>query len=183
MSNILRNSSQARKKPHTHTHTHTHCHTASFYTFQRPTIIFFAAKQEPYPNAYLLTKKIEAKMSGECASRQIQDRTSYGSRQTNEREDSELGPNDSPDIPGRGETLDIPGLSSGDTTVISVMMIMSILSALCWDTPHDRRRSLEAWCHLMCELIPSQLTTFSVKNSVKNNNNNVSCNCTNENYD
>ena len=36
-------------------------------------------------------------------------------RQKNKRGDSKVESNDSPEIPDRGETLDIPGLPSGDT--------------------------------------------------------------------
>ena len=41
------------------------------------------------------------------------DRESNRTRQKNERGDSKVESNDSPDIPDRGETSDIPGLLSG----------------------------------------------------------------------
>ena len=41
------------------------------------------------------------------------DRKSNRSRQKNKRGDSKVESNDSPDIPDREETSDIPGLSSG----------------------------------------------------------------------
>ena len=44
-----------------------------------------------------------------------QDRNSDGSRQKKKRGDSYVESNDSPKIPDRGETSDIPGLPSGDT--------------------------------------------------------------------
>ena len=71
-----------------------------------------AAKQEPYQKAYLLTKNTEeflGKKSGEWAS-----------RQKNERRDSKVESNDSPEIPDRRETSDVPGLlseRSGQTRV------------------------------------------------------------------
>ena len=41
------------------------------------------------------------------------DRKSNRVRQKNKRGDSKVESNDSPEIPDRGETSDIPGLSSG----------------------------------------------------------------------
>ena len=41
------------------------------------------------------------------------DRKSNRTRQKNKRADSKVASNDSPEIPDRGETSDIPGLLSG----------------------------------------------------------------------
>ena len=84
-------------------------------------LLLLAAKQEPYKKAYLLTNNIEefsVKSLGEWASRQKKrrkkrDRESDRTRQTNKRGDSKVESNDSPEIPDRGETSDIPGLPSG----------------------------------------------------------------------
>ena len=47
------------------------------------------------------------------AGRKRQDRKSNRTRQLNKRGDSKVESNDSPEIPDRGETSDIPGLPSG----------------------------------------------------------------------
>ena len=79
--------------------------------------LLLTAKQEPYKKAYLLTKNME-EFSGKSlekrASRQKTiDRKGNRSRQKNKRGDSKVESNDSPVIPDRGETSDIPGLTSG----------------------------------------------------------------------
>ena len=83
-------------------------------------LLLLAAKQEPYKKAYLLTKNIEefsGKSSGEWTSRQKKDKTGrvirLRTRQKNKRGDSKVESNDSPEIPDREETSDIPGLPSG----------------------------------------------------------------------
>ena len=89
-------------------------------------LLLLAAKQEPYKKAYLLAKNIEefsGKSSEEWTSRQnTKDRKSNRTRQKNRRGDSEAESNDSPEIPDRGQTSDIPGLRSGvhfiDTNVL-----------------------------------------------------------------
>ena len=84
-----------------------------------PTTLFLlAAKQEPYKKAYLLTKYIEefsGKSLEERASGQktIRQRKGNRTRQKNKRGDSKVDSNDSPEIPDRGETSDIPCLPSG----------------------------------------------------------------------
>ena len=80
--------------------------------------LLLTAKQEPYKKAYLLTKNIEefsGKSLEERASRKkmIKDRKGNRTRQKNKRGDSKVESNDSPEIPDRGETSDIPGLPSG----------------------------------------------------------------------
>ena len=50
------------------------------------------------------------------AGRKKQDRKSNRTRQKNKRGDSKVESNDSPEIPDRGETSDIPGLPSGVVT-------------------------------------------------------------------
>ena len=87
-----------------------------------PTNLFLlAAKEEPYKKAYLLTKNIEAfsgKSSEEWTNRQGKKkiRQNNRARQKNKRGDSKVESNDSPEIPGRRETSDIPGLPLGDVT-------------------------------------------------------------------
>ena len=79
--------------------------------------LLLTAKQEPYKKASLLTKNIEefsGKSLEERASRQkMKDRKGNRTRQKNKRRDSKVESNDSPEIPDRGETSDIPGLPSG----------------------------------------------------------------------
>ena len=81
-------------------------------------LLLLAAKQEPYKKAYLLKKNIEefyGKSLEERTSRQTKyDRKVNRTRQKNKRGDSQVESNDSPEIPDRGETSDIPGLPSGD---------------------------------------------------------------------
>ena len=77
-----------------------------------------AAEQEPHKKACLLTKNIEefsGKSSEEWASRQKKDKTERGTGlgRKNKRGDSKVESNDSPEIPDRGETSNIPGLPSG----------------------------------------------------------------------
>ena len=69
--------------------------------------------------AYLFTKNIE-----EFSGKSLEERTSRQkkirqkgnrTRQKNKRGDSKVESNDSPEIPDRGETSDIPGLPSGAT--------------------------------------------------------------------
>ena len=83
-------------------------------------LLFLAAKQEPYKKASLLTENIEefcGKGSGEWASWQKEkkkkDRKSNRTKQKNKRGESKVEPNDSPEVPDKGETSDIPGLPSG----------------------------------------------------------------------
>ena len=47
------------------------------------------------------------------AGRKRSDSKSHRTKQKNKRGDSKVESNDSPEIPDRGETSDIPGLSSG----------------------------------------------------------------------
>ena len=78
--------------------------------------LLLAAKQEPYKMAYLLTKNTEEfseKSSRKWTSRQKKDRKSNRTRQKNMRRSSKVESNDSPEIPDRGKTSDIPGLPSG----------------------------------------------------------------------
>ena len=76
-----------------------------------------AAKQDPFKKAYLLTKNIEefsGKSSGEWTSRQKKsDRKRNRISQKNKTVDRKVESNDSPEIPARGKTADIPGLPSG----------------------------------------------------------------------
>ena len=79
--------------------------------------LLLTAKQEPYKKAYLLTKNSE-KFSGKKFRRkgqQAENDNTEGkrTRQKNKRGDSKVESNDSPVIPDRGETSDIPGLPSG----------------------------------------------------------------------
>ena len=53
-------------------------------------------------------------MGKEPAGRKRYDRKGNRTRQKNKRGDSKVESNDSPEIPVRGETSDIPGLPSGD---------------------------------------------------------------------
>ena len=80
-------------------------------------LLLLAAKQEPYKRAYLLTKNIE-----EFSGKKVQKKGPVGrksnsnrTRQKNKREDSTVESNDSPEIPDRGETSDIPRLPWGIT--------------------------------------------------------------------
>ena len=82
-------------------------------------LLLLAAKQEPYEKAHFLTKNIEEfsgkKVRGmdKQAEKKPKNRKSNGTRQKNKRGDSKVESNDSPEIPDRGETSDIPGLPSG----------------------------------------------------------------------
>ena len=79
--------------------------------------LLLTAKQEPYKKAYLFRKNIEefsGKSLEERASMQKRlDRKGNRIKQKNMRGDSKVESNDSPEIPDRGETSDIPGLPSG----------------------------------------------------------------------
>ena len=79
-------------------------------------LLLLTAKQELYKKAYHLTKNI-GKFSGKSleapAGRKRKDRKGNRTRQKNKRGDSQMESNDSPEIPDRGETSDIPGLPSG----------------------------------------------------------------------
>ena len=80
--------------------------------------LLLAAKQEPNQKDYLLmknTEEVSGKKSGECASRQEKrrDRKSNRTQKKNKWGDSKVESNDSPEIPDRGETSDIPSLPSG----------------------------------------------------------------------
>ena len=59
------------------------------------------------------------KSSGEWANRQKKDRKSNRTRQKNKRGDSKVESNDSPEIPDRGQTSDIPGLPSGGAMAVA----------------------------------------------------------------
>ena len=80
-------------------------------------LLVLAAQQEPYKKAYLLTENIEEFLEkvqkNGPAGRKRSDRKSKRTRQKNKRGDSKVESNDSPEIPDRGETSDIPGLPSG----------------------------------------------------------------------
>ena len=80
--------------------------------------------------ANLLTKNIE-EFSGKSlkkrASRQKKNRKGNKTRQKNKRGDSKVESNDSPEIPDRGETSDIPGLPSGDETGKNVHIFEEVL--------------------------------------------------------
>ena len=87
-----------------------------------PTNLFLlAAKQEPYKKAYLLTKNIGRKFwkklrrMDQQAGKKKDKTEKVMTRQKTKRGDSKVESNDSPAIPDRGETSDIPGLSSGAT--------------------------------------------------------------------
>ena len=77
-------------------------------------LLLLAAKQESYKKAYLLTKNIgrifwkKFRRMDQQAGKNP-DRKGNRTRQKNKREDSKVGSNDSPEIPDRGETSDIPG--------------------------------------------------------------------------
>ena len=82
-------------------------------------LLLLAAKQESYKRAYLLTKYTEefsGKSSEERTSRQKKIEKVTGLGRRNKRGDSKVESNDSPEIPDRGETSDIPGLPSGELT-------------------------------------------------------------------
>ena len=85
-------------------------------------LLLLAAEQEPYKKAYLLTKNIEDfpekkfRRMEQQAENKMTDKLSNRSRQKNKRKDSKVESNDSPEIPDRGETSDIPGLPSGGIT-------------------------------------------------------------------
>ena len=55
----------------------------------------------------------------QLAEKKGQDRKSNRTRQKNRRGNSKVESNDSPEIPHRGETSDIPGLPSGDMQTAS----------------------------------------------------------------
>ena len=82
-------------------------------------LLLLAAKQEPYKKSPSLNEKywknfLEKKfrrMDQQALKRQ--DIKSNMNRQKNRRGDSKVESNDSPEIPDRGETSDIPGLPSG----------------------------------------------------------------------
>ena len=82
-----------------------------------PTNSLLNAKQEPYKKAYLLTKNIEefsgkkVQKNGPVGRKRL-NKKSKRTRQKNNRGDSKVESNDSPEIPDRGETSDIPGLPS-----------------------------------------------------------------------
>ena len=73
-------------------------------------LLLLTAKQEPNKNAYLLTKNIE-----EFSRKSLEERASRQKKiRQNKTGDSKVESNDSPEIPDRGETSDIPGLPSGE---------------------------------------------------------------------
>ena len=59
------------------------------------------------------TEEFSGKSSGELASRQKKDRKSNRTWQKNKRQDSKVESNDSPEIPDKVETSDIPSLPLG----------------------------------------------------------------------
>ena len=71
-------------------------------------LLLLAAKQESYKKAYLLTKNTEEK-------EKIERVTGLGRRT---RGNSKVESNDSPEIPDRGKTSDIPALPSGESGTI-----------------------------------------------------------------
>ena len=85
--------------------------------------LLLAAKHESYNKACHSTKNIQEfsrkKSDREWTSilkkkkKRKEDRKSNKTRQKNKRGDSKVESNDSPEIPDRGETSDIPGLPSG----------------------------------------------------------------------
>ena len=79
--------------------------------------LLLTAEQEPYKKAYLLTKNIEEFFGKSLEERACRQKTikrkGNRTRQKNKKGDSKVESNDSPEIPERGETSDIPGLSSG----------------------------------------------------------------------
>ena len=79
-------------------------------------LLLLAAKQEPYKKAYLSMKNIDEFLGKSLegpAGRKRSDSKGNRTRQKNKRRDSKVESNDSPEIPDRGETSDIPGLPSG----------------------------------------------------------------------
>ena len=83
------------------------------------------AKQDTYKEANLFMKNIEefsGKSSEERTSRQKKKRQKGDrTRQKNKRGDSKVESNDSPGIPDRGKTSDIPGLPSGLTMTVTLL--------------------------------------------------------------
>ena len=75
--------------------------------------------QEPYQKVYLLAKSVEefsggkSQEKGPVGSKKKTNRKNHEDRQKNKRGDSKVEPNDSPEIPDREETSDVPGLLSG----------------------------------------------------------------------
>ena len=70
-------------------------------------------------------KNFPEKSLEERASRQ-KDRKCNRTRQKNKRGDRKVESNDSPEIPDRGETSDIPGLPSGGMSWIKVLQYTSL---------------------------------------------------------
>ena len=70
--------------------------------------LLLTAKQEPYKKNYLLMKDIE-----EFSRKSLKKGPAGRTMQKNKRGDSKVESNDSPEIPDRGKTSDIPGLPSG----------------------------------------------------------------------
>ena len=86
-------------------------------TYHRP-ILMLAAKQEPYKKPFILTKNNEELSGGKISrigqqAEKTEDRKNNKNRQKNKRGDSKVELIDSPEIPDRGETSDIPGPPSG----------------------------------------------------------------------
>ena len=88
-------------------------------------LLLLTAKQKPYKKAYLLTKNIEDfflkkfRRKGQQAEEDKVERVTGLGRRTCKRGDSKVESNDSPEIPERGETPDIPGLPSGGRMIVS----------------------------------------------------------------
>ena len=81
--------------------------------------LFLTAKQELCKKAYLSTKNIEEfsgkkfRRKGQQAEKDMTERVTDRTRQKNKGGDSKVESNDSPEIPDREKTSDIPGLPSG----------------------------------------------------------------------
>ena len=70
-------------------------------------LLLLAAKQDPYKKACLFTKNIE-EFSGKSSEKW----TSRQKKRIRQRGNSKVESNDSPEIPDRGQTSDIPSLTS-----------------------------------------------------------------------
>ena len=98
-----------------------------------------AARQEPYKKAKPLTKNIwefsgkKSQENGPLAVKRL-DGKSKRTRQKNKRRDRKGESNDSPEIPDRGKTSDIPGLTSQKTFrfYISAVCDLQVLLHFVW---------------------------------------------------
>ena len=96
-----------------------------------PANYHLAAKQRPRQKAYILTKYTEEfsrkKKSGEWASRHKKKEKTERAMRVGRRVkkgDNKMESNDSPEIPDREDTSDIPGLHSGNVPVNIVPRIL-----------------------------------------------------------